>query len=132
MDASSPIVHQQIVRLSHVLNSKPSLPGKVLEVLQKEFTIIEPSTDLEKYNNDYASSHKDSPRHAIASVKAKRSIGGDRSQCARELIGLLDLEAITPENALDIMATLRSWRSPEIEGFKTKAKGKWPQFTRFA
>lgn len=132
LEPDSPKVHEQTVALRHALNKATDLPPKVSEVLKEEFKLVDPSTDLKKYNDEFQAKHKASPSHVLAAIRAKRGLGGDRAQCDKEVTGLLDLPGATFEDAIQALEVLKSWRSSEVEAFKKAAQSKWAEVTRLA
>ena len=132
IDPEDANVHEQAVAFRNMLNSTPDLPPKVSEVLKAEFKLMDASASPKKYNEDFQTKHSESTRHNVAAIKAKRILGEDRGKCEKELAGLLSLKAITFDEAAEILEMLRSWRSPEREGFQQAASAKWPESTRLA
>lgn len=105
---------------------------KVAEVLKAEFTTISESQDLKQFNQDFRAKHKDSPSHVLAAVLVQEKLGDDRGKLGKELVGLVSLEAITLEEASDVLQVLQSWRSSETDAFKQAAKVKWSEAAAFA
>jgi hypothetical protein len=133
LDAAHPQVHEQLVQFRHVLNSKlASLPPKVQDVIKSNFTSLEASTDLKKYNADFEAKHKDSPLHVISAIKTKQLLGEDQGKVEKALSDVLAIKGIEFEHAVEILALLRGWRSKEVDGFKKKAAEKWPEVNVFA
>ncbi|KAH7310418.1 NMDA receptor-regulated protein 1-domain-containing protein [Stachybotrys elegans] len=131
VDPEHPRLHEQAVIFRNVLNTASDLPSKVAEVLKSGFTAIDESVDVKKYNEDYQNKNKADPSRVIASIKAKRALGGDAAACEKELAGLLESENISFDDGLDILQILRQWRSSEVTSFKQAAQKKWPEVTRF-
>lgn len=133
LDATHPQVHEQLVYFRHVLNSKTtSLPPKAQEVIKAEFDTLDASADLKKYNTDFQAKHKDSAAHMIAAVKAKKHLGEGQSEVEKELTEIIDIKDVNFQQAQEVLGLLRSWRSKEVDAFKTKAASKWPEVTAFA
>ncbi|CAJ2512627.1 Uu.00g007460.m01.CDS01 [Anthostomella pinea] len=133
IDASNPAVHEQAVRFRQVLNSKlSSLPSKVADVAKSDFTAIDASTDLKKYNVDFRDRHKDSAPHVVSATKASKFLGEDQKKCEKDLRGVLDLESANYETAAEALGLLMQWRSSEADAFKKAAYDKWPEVTIFA
>ncbi|KAI1872760.1 hypothetical protein JX265_004863 [Neoarthrinium moseri] len=133
LDASHPRVHEQLVHFRNVLNTKlASLPAKVQEVIKSEFTALDASTDLKKYNADFQAKNSNSAPHVIAAIKAKKLLGEDQSKVEKELADVLSVKGIKFEDAKEVLALLRGWRSKEVDGFKKAAAEKWPEVTAFA
>ncbi|KAL7628416.1 hypothetical protein AAE478_002619 [Parahypoxylon ruwenzoriense] len=132
IDASNPTIHEQVVRFRQILNSKvDSLPSKVAEVLKSEFTTIDASADLKKFNADFLEKHKDSPSHVISAIKIERLLGEDKKKSEKDIAGVLDMKDAQYEQAEEVLALLRQWRSSEADAFKTAAHEKWPEVTAF-
>lgn len=132
IDASSPEVHERAISFRVFLDKSPEMPAKVSEVLRSEFNIISADADLGAYNDGYRNKHKDSMPHVVASVRAKRTLGEDPNRCDKELVSLFPLDKITFEQAVDLIETLRRWRSAEAEAIRKAAHAKWPEVTRLA
>ncbi|KAH8650002.1 tetratricopeptide [Xylariales sp. PMI_506] len=133
LDPEHPQVHEQLVHFRTVLNSKlASLPPKVQEVIKSEFTALDSTTDLKKYNSEYESKHKDSPAHVISVIRTKKILGDDSAAVDKELVAVIGLPTANFEHAQQILALLRQWRSKETDDFKKKAAQKWPEVSFFA
>lgn len=132
VDPDSPRVHEQAIALRHALNQAKDLPSKVTEVLKEEFKIVDSSADLKKVNDDFQAKHKASPRHVLAAIRAKKTLGADRSTCEKEVSSVLDIPGVQFEDAIEALETLRRWRSPEEESFKKAAQAKFPNVTRLS
>ena len=133
LDPESPKVHEQVIAFQHALSTASDLHPKVLEVIKLEFDVIEPSTNLSKYNDKFLAAKKDSARHALSAIKAKRIIGQDKAtKLEEELLGLLNLPDITFTDAIEILETLKQWKSSQVDAFKKAAQAKWPEVTRLA
>ncbi|KAI0126149.1 tetratricopeptide [Xylariales sp. AK1849] len=130
LDSTHPQVHGQVVHFRSVLNSKlASLPAKTQEVIKSNFTALDASTDLKKYNADFEAKHKDSAPHVIAAIKTKKLLGED--QADKELLDVLSIKDVAFEHAIDVLSSLRSWRSSQVDAFKRKAHDSWPEVTAF-
>ncbi|KOS22244.1 N-alpha-acetyltransferase 15 [Escovopsis weberi] len=133
LDAESPRVHEQVVAFRHMLNTSASdLTPKMVESLKAEFKPLDQTAELSKYIEEFETSNKPSPRHLLAALRARVSIGGDKEQCGKEAAGLLEHEKLTFSDAVEVVETLKSWRSKETEAFKKAAQAKWPRVTRLA
>ena len=100
--------------------------------MKAEFNAVDETADLGKYNAEFEAKHKPSPRHILSAIRAKLLIGSEKSQCEKEATSLLEHENVTFSNAIEIIETLKSWRSSETEAFKKAAQAKWPEVTRLA
>ncbi|KAI0834328.1 N-terminal acetyltransferase A, auxiliary subunit [Hypoxylon sp. FL0890] len=133
IDPEHPMVHEQVIRFRQTLNSKlESLPPKVAEVLKAEFTAVDASADLKKFNADFKEKHKDSPPHVISAIQAEKLLGEDKKKAEKDLAGVISLKNIQHDQAIEVLALLKSWRSSEADTFKTAAHEKWPEVTAFA
>jgi hypothetical protein len=108
------------------------MPPKVQEVIKSEFTVLDGSADLKKYNADFEAKHKDSPLHVISVIKTKKLLGDDQGKAEKELIDVLNVKGIQLEDANEVQGLLKSWRSKEIDAFKKKAAEKWSEASLFA
>lgn len=133
LDAENPRAHEQAVRLRHALNKDlDTLPAKVVEVINGEFTEIDASADVAKVNQDFREKHKDSAQHVLASIRAQGGLGEDRGKLSQEIVGLLQMEGIKLEDASDAQEVLKSWDSGALDEFKKAAAQKWPESSTFA
>ncbi|KAI9158847.1 N-alpha-acetyltransferase 16, NatA auxiliary subunit [Paramyrothecium foliicola] len=132
LDSERPELHVQAVTFRNLLNGNPELPPKVAEVLKGEFKAIEASQDLKQYNAEYRAKHKSNPRHVLAAIKAQKVLGEDKNACEKQLLDLTTSEGLEFTDALEILDTLKRWRSSEVEAFKKLAQSKWPAVTRLA
>lgn len=132
MDAESPRVHEQAIALRQALKQAKDLSPKVSEIMKDEFKIIDASADLKKVNSDFQAKHKASPRHVLAAIRAKKSLGEDRSKVEKEISSVLDIPGVQFEDAIEALETLRRWKSSEEESFKKAAQAKFPNVTRLS
>lgn len=132
LDPDSPKVHEQTVALRDALNKATDLPDKVTEVIKAEFKTLDASTNLVKYNDEFLAKNKESPCHVLAAIRTKRVLGGDKSECDKEIKAVLDLPIADFQDAIHALDTLKRWNSPEVEAFKKAALAKWPDVTRLA
>ncbi|KAK5996629.1 Gastric cancer antigen Ga19 [Cladobotryum mycophilum] len=133
IDSENPKVHEQVIAFRNLLNTGTTdLPPKVIESLKAEFKAVDETADLSKYNEEFEARHKSSPRHILSTIRGKLLIGSEKSQCEKEAAGLLDHESVTFSDAIEIIETLKGWRSSELEAFKKAAQAKWPEVTRLA
>lgn len=100
--------------------------------MKEEFKIVDSSADLEKVNDEFQAKHKASPRYVLAAIRAKRTLGEDRSKCEKEVSSVLDIAGVQFEDAIDALETLQRWKSPEEENFKKAAQAKFPGVTRLS
>jgi peptide alpha-N-acetyltransferase len=129
---SHPRIHSQAVRFAKMIKSGANLPAKVTDVLKSEFKAVDSSADLAKLNADFEARYKDSALHVLSSVAVKRLLGQDKSQADKELINVLELPETTLAEAVEILSTLKGWKSTELAAFQEAAQSKWPEGTRLA
>lgn len=103
-----------------------------MELLSADFKTVEPSTDLNKYNNDFLTANKDSPRHVLSAIKTKKLLGQDQSKSEDEILKLLEIPGIQYQDAIAALETLKRWKSSQVEAFKKAAQAKFPDVTRLA
>ncbi|KAF3766731.1 N-terminal acetyltransferase A, auxiliary subunit [Cryphonectria parasitica EP155] len=133
LDAEDPKAHEQAIRLRHALNTDlATLPPKVTEVINAEFTEVSASADLAKLNQEYREKHKISPQHVLSSIRVQARLGEDRGKLAKDVVALLQLDDIKVEDAKDAQDVLRAWKSGEVDGFQKTAQQKWPESSVFA
>jgi peptide alpha-N-acetyltransferase len=133
IDAENPRVHEQVVAFRKLLDNAPSdLPPKVLETLKAEFTAVDATADLSKYNQDFQEKHQDSPLHVLSAVKARLALGVDLAKCEKEVTGLIEHASASFNDAVAALETLKSWRSAEIDSFRKAALTRWPNVTRLS
>lgn len=113
-----------------MLNNTSDLPPKVAEVLKSEFKAVDASTDVKKFNEAFLAKHKGSALHTASAIKAKKLLGENQSQCEKELVALINQDGTQYSEAVEILETLKGWRSTEVDGFKKAAQAKWPEVTR--
>jgi hypothetical protein len=133
LDAQHPALHAQAVELRHALNSSlESLPAKVQETVNAEFTAIPASADLKKLNADYLDKNTNSAAHRFAAARAAKVLGEPNAAIEKSLVDVLQVESVTFDEAADVLQQLRKWRSSEAAAFKKAAHEKWPEVTQFA
>ncbi|EHA52876.1 NMDA receptor-regulated protein 1 [Pyricularia oryzae 70-15] len=133
IDPNHPRLHEQSIRMRSALNAaRESLPPKVAEVIDLEFTTVPPSADLNKLNKEFRDQNKGKPAHELAAIRASKYIGADQKQSEKDITSILNIESLTLEDAEAAMDTLKSWRSSELETAKKAAKSRFPEATVFA
>ncbi|KAI3335993.1 tetratricopeptide [Ustulina deusta] len=132
IDVTNPVVHEQAVRFHQEMSSKlASLPAKVAEVIKNEFTAINASADLKKYNAEFLEKHKDSAPHVVSAIKIRKLLGEDQKTCEKALFGILSLKSDDWEPAAEALGLLLQWRSSEADAFRKAADETWPEVTLF-
>lgn len=101
-------------------------------MLSADFKAVEPSTDLNKYNDDFLAANKDTPRHVLSAIKTKKLLGQDQAKSEDEILKLLDIPAIEYQDAIAALETLKRWKSSRVDAFKKAAQAKFPDVTRLA
>ncbi|OAQ97742.1 hypothetical protein LLEC1_00399 [Akanthomyces lecanii] len=132
LDSSNPKLHAQIVALAKALKTASGLSPKVVEVLTAEFKAVDLATDLAKYTADYEAKHKDSILHIMSSVAAQRTLDGDKGTSDNQLTAALNLPSTTFTDAIEVLGSLKRWKSGEAEAFQKAAHAKFPDATRLA
>ena len=133
LDAQHPALHAQAIELRNALNlSLESLPAKVQDALNAEFTAVPPSADLKKLNAEYLDKHTNSAEHRIAAARAAKALGEPDAAIEKSLVDVLQLESATFDDAATVLEQLRKWKSSEAASFKEAAHEKWPEVTQFA
>lgn len=135
LDAQNPLLHAQGIELRCALNScLGSLPPKVQETLEAEFTAVPASADLRKRNAEFLDRHRSEggATHRIAAARAAKVLGEPGAAIEKSLVDALDVPGVTFEEVAQVLELLRRWRSGEAGAFKEKAHEKWPEVTQFA
>ena len=121
-----------MVEFRGVVDSLTSVAPKVAEVLRTQFKAADQSTSVDQYIERFEAANKGSPRHALSAIAARRMAGQDGAKCDQSVMGLLDVQGASFEDAVEMLRALRSWRSPAVAEFKKAAQAKWPGVTRLA
>ncbi len=116
--------------LRYALNKAADISPKVSDVLKTEFSIIDPSVDLMKYNDDFRLKNKLSSAHLLSALRAQKALDEASRECDKDMAKLLDMPDVAFDIAIDALKTLKRWRSPETEAFRKAAAAKWPAVTR--
>ncbi|POR39012.1 N-alpha-acetyltransferase 16, NatA auxiliary subunit [Tolypocladium paradoxum] len=132
LDSDSPKLHEQVVAFRSMLNGVSDLAPKVTEVLKAEFNAVSESASLSKYIEEFEKKHSASPRHLLSAIAAKKTVGEDKAKCGKDVASLLNMDGVTSGDAIEMLETLKSWRSTEVQGFRKAALAKWPEVTRLA
>ncbi|KAL6921637.1 hypothetical protein ACHAP8_011514 [Fusarium lateritium] len=131
LDPKSPRVHEHTVAFAQLLKTATDIEPKVFDVLKAEFNIVDPSTDLVKFNDEFLTVNKDSPRHVLSAVKVQKLLGQDKTKSEEGVCSILDIPSATYEDAIEGLEVLKSWRSSQ-ESYKKAAQQKFPNVTRLA
>ena len=124
--------HEQLVRLRHTLNRLPEpLESNLSTVIEAELSsLLPPDTDLSAFNDEFSKTHAISAPHIQAYIKARRLLGnGSDVQDGKDVLSLLQLDAISLEDAVQGYGLLKAWSiDPTLqENYLTKARDKWPE-----
>lgn len=131
MDQNHPKVHSQIVRFKLAIDEdSESISSKVLDVIKSEFTLLPPSTDLTKYNDEFLSKNKDSAKSVISGLEIRKLL--TKESVDKDVLAVLDLPSIMFEEAEEVLDLLSTWKSGEVDEFKKRAAAKWPKATVFS
>lgn len=134
LDKDHPMVHEQIIRFKLAIDKDIEfLAPKSVECIKSEFTLLPASIDLVEYNDKYLAKNKSSARHVVSALKVRKLISPDAAKnCERDIAGVISRTDISLVEAQHVLDVLKSWRSGEVDGFKSKAKAKWPKSSVFA
>ncbi|KJZ73274.1 hypothetical protein HIM_07278 [Hirsutella minnesotensis 3608] len=132
LDPDHPQVVEQVVAFKCMLDVTSDLAPKATEALKGEFKALEAVKDMTAFVEEFEKKHKDSPRHALGVIGAKRRMGEDKVKCDKEVLGLLNMKGVTAVDAGAMLQALQGWRSLETQAFKKAAQAKWPGVTRLA
>lgn len=101
-------------------------------MIKSTFELIPPSTDLNTYNDEFLSSNKTSVKATIAGLSVRRLLKPEQKDSVdKDVVKVLEIEGVTLTEAKEVLETLKRWKSKEVEGFKSAAKGKWPNAVLF-
>ena len=131
LDPDHPRAHEQSIELGHVLKEADDVPAKTMEVLNGKFG-IDVREDLKAANEVFRARHSSSSAHILSVIKTRKLLGDNAADCEKEVISLLSMDDVTFTVAGTALAALRTWRSTQIELFKSLAHEKWPEVTFFA
>jgi peptide alpha-N-acetyltransferase len=125
-------VHEQIVRFKLAIDKdNESLQPKSAEIIKSEFTLIPSSSSLTQFNDKYLSRNKDALR-TLSGLRVQKLLSPDSSSSSeKDIAALIKLPSITFEEAQEVLKTLSSWKSSEVDSFRQAAATKWPKATVF-
>ncbi|PGH16266.1 hypothetical protein AJ80_05289 [Polytolypa hystricis UAMH7299] len=137
IDPSNPLLHAQIARFRKTLDtlSEP-LPSDVSEVIASEFDSLLPkSRDIASWNDAFLDSHKDSPAHIQSALSVRQLLSGpdSRPQNEKDLLGSIDHDTTSLEDALAGLSLLDDWGSSQDtkSAYKAHAGKKWTEASVF-
>jgi len=127
-------VHEQIFRFKLAIDKDiDSLSPKSAEVIKSEFNLLPASVDLSKCNDEYLSKHKDCARRTTSALKVRKLLSLDlSSSIEKDVAAVIKLDSITMEEAKEALELLQSWKSSEVDGFRSSAAKKWPNAIVFS
>ncbi|KAH8598967.1 NMDA receptor-regulated protein 1-domain-containing protein [Bisporella sp. PMI_857] len=134
LDKEHPKVHEQIVRYRLAIDedSKEILPQS-LETIKSEFHLLPSSVDISKFNEEYLSKHKGSAKHTLYALSVRRLLSsGKSSDVEKSIVGILKLPSITLEEAAEGLELLKTWKSSEVDAYRSSATAKWPKTSLFS
>lgn len=134
LDPSHPKVHTQTIQLKQALNTDlSSVDPEVAPILTSEFTLLPANTALAQFNNEYMSKHKNDARRTLAGLEVRKLLADDLAPKAdADVVGVLSIDGVKMEEAVEGLELLKAWKSSEVEAFKSAAEKKWPKATVFA
>jgi hypothetical protein len=138
LDKEHSKVHQQIVRFKLAIDSEFESPEskispKTKDAIKSEFNLLPPSVSLTQVNDDYLSKYKDCARRTLSALAVRKLLSADSaSSCEKDAAAVLKVPNITVEEAQEALELLQSWKSGEVDAFKSGAAQKWPKATVFA
>jgi hypothetical protein len=134
LDKDHSKVHEQTIRFKLAIDEDiETLPPKSAEIIKLEFNLLPASTPLTQLNDDYLSKHKDCARRTVSALKVRKLLSpGSSSSCENDIAALIKLPSLTIEEAEEICDILSSWKSPQLDNFRSGAGAKWPNATIFA
>lgn len=129
LDNEHPKVHEQIVRFKLAIDEDgKALPAQSAEVIKSEFTLLPSSGKLSDFNEDYLSKRKDSVKHTLSALTVRRLLSpASTSDVEKSVAELIKKPSITFEEAKDGLKLLESWKSGEVESYRSSASSKWPK-----
>ena len=133
-----PKCHEQGGRFKLVLDdlSEP-LPTKVKEVIDSRYLSRLSPKSLEKCNEEYLESHKNSAPHIQSVVRFRNVVkpGAEetKSKCANDLQGTLELESVSLPEGIDGLNLLDEIQlgAEARETYLQAAQKKWPEASVF-
>ena len=134
LDSEHPKVHEQIVRFKLAIDEDGNtLPSQSAEVIKSEFTLLPSSVNLSHFNEEYLSKRKDSAKHTLSALRVRKLLSpASASDVEKSVAELIETPSITFEEAKEGLALLESWKSGEIESYRSSAAAKWPKALVFA
>jgi len=133
LDKSHPKVHEQSIRFKLAIDAdSSSIKPQSQEVIKSEFKLLSDSVDLFKHNDEYLSSNKENVKATIAGLTVRRILKPEQKESVeKDVVKVLDISSITLTQAEEALELLQSWHSGEVQSFKSRAAGKWPNAVVF-
>ncbi|CAG8983859.1 hypothetical protein HYALB_00005497 [Hymenoscyphus albidus] len=134
LDREHSKVHSQSIRFKLALDKElDTINPKTAEVIKSEFNLIPASVPLAKFNDEYLSKHKDCARRTLSGLTTRRLLSPDASPSVeKDIVDILKFPTVTSEEATEAYEVLKSWKSSEVDTFKSSATQTWPKATIFA
>lgn len=138
IDHADPILHQQVFRLRHTLNTLPkdSLSAKTAEIIHSEF---EPhcskDENLKKWNEAFLEAHKTSIAHVQAGLKVRTMVDSTtKEKNEQQLLKTMELSSAQLKDAVNGFDLLHEWKSSsEVrEKYKEAAHKRWTEASAFS
>jgi hypothetical protein len=133
INTDHPTVHEHTIRFKLAVDSaSSSLKPQTAEVIKSEFNLLAASGSLTAVNSSFLSKYQDSPRHIFAALRVNQLLPSkNESKDQQAVLNTLDLSSITLEDASEGLDLLQSWKSSQVDTFRSKATSRWPEATIF-
>ena len=136
LSPSHPINHYQMIFLRDKVNrSPPSLPPKVREIFDSEFSSLIPKdANLTKLNDEYLQIHHESVSHVQVALQVRVYIldPASKEKCSQDMIKTLALKG-NLKDATRGLDLLREWKVEKryIDDYLAAAHVRYPNATAF-
>ena len=134
LDSEHPKVHEQTVRFKLAIDEAgETLPSQSAQVIKSEFTLLPSSGKLSDFNEEYLSKRKDSVMHALSALSVRKLLSpASTSDIENGVLELIKKPSIQFEEAKEGLELLESWKSVEVENYRSSSAAKWPKAQAFA
>lgn len=128
-----PRVLELAFRFQHLISqdSTPISPTAAT-IIKSEFTLLPAGDSPIAGLSEYLNSHKKDAKAVIAVTRARHFIGIESRTSEDDLIGILQSEKVTFEDAQEGLETMRLVGAQRINAYKELARKTWPEATVFA